>query len=168
MSKEIVNRVANSGLISFDLEEYYPKGKRVTIDLKDWLFEGLVLKEKDFRIAVSNYDWSQYQGQYVAIYCSADAIVPVWSYMLICNSIKPFAKKIIKGSKEDLESFIFQEIINNIDTKPFKNQRVIIKGCSNLPIPENAYISITNKLSTVAKSLMYGEACSYVPIFKRK
>ena len=168
MSKEIVNRVANSGLISLDLEEYYPKGKRVTIDLKDWLFEGLVLKEKDFRIAVSNYDWSQYQGQYVAIYCSADAIVPVWSYMLICNSIKPFAKKIIKGSKEDLESFIFQEIINNIDTKPFKNQRVIIKGCSNLPIPENAYISITNKLSTVAKSLMYGEACSYVPIFKRK
>tara|TARA_Y100001978_G_scaffold137641_1_gene123078 strand:- start:7074 stop:7580 length:507 start_codon:yes stop_codon:yes gene_type:complete len=168
MSEEIVNKVANSGLISFDLEEYYPKGKRVTIDLKDWLFEGLVLKEKDFRIAVSNYDWSQYQGQYVAIYCSADAIVPVWSYMLICNSIKPFAKKIIKGSKEDLESFIFQEIINNIDTKPFKNQRVIIKGCSNLPIPENAYISITNKLSTVAKSLMYGEACSYVPIFKRK
>ncbi|MBJ60223.1 MAG: hypothetical protein CMP64_06565 [Flavobacteriales bacterium] len=168
MSEEIVNKVANSGLISFDLEDYYPKGKRVTIDLKDWLFEGLVLKEKDFRIAVSNYDWSQYQGQYVAIYCSADAIVPVWSYMLICNSIKPFAKKIIKGSKEDLESFIFQEIINNIDTKPFKNQRVIIKGCSNLPIPENAYISITNKLSTVAKSLMYGEACSYVPIFKRK
>jgi len=168
MSEEIVNKVANSGLISFDLEDYYPKGKRVTIDLKDWLFEGLVLKEKDFRIAVSNYDWSQYQGQYVAIYCSADAIVPVWSYMLICNSIKPFAKKIIKGSKEDLESFIFQEIINNIDTKPFKNQRVIIKGCSNLPIPENAYISITNKLSTVVKSLMYGEACSYVPIFKRK
>ena len=168
MSEEIVTKVANSGLISFDLEDYYPKGKRVTIDLKDWLFEGLVLKEKDFRIAVSNYDWSQYQGQYVAIYCSADAIVPVWSYMLICNSIKPFAKKIIKGSKEDLESFIFQEIINNIDTKPFKNQRVIIKGCSNLPIPENAYISITNKLSTVAKSLMYGEACSYVPIFKRK
>ncbi len=168
MSKEIVNRVANSGLISFDLEEYYPKGERIKIDLKDWLFEGLVLKEKDFRIAISNYDWSQHQDQYVAIDCSADAIIPVWSYMLLCNSINPFAKKIIKGSLEDLESFIFQEIINNLDTEPFKNQRVIIKGCSNLPIPENAYVSITNKLSPVAKSIMYGEACSSVPIFKRK
>lgn len=168
MSEEIINRVANSGLITINLEEYYPKGKRFIIDLKDWLFEGLVLKEKEFRKAISDYDWSQYQDQYVAIECSTDAIIPVWSYMLISNSIRPFAKKIIIGTLEDLESFIFYDIINNLDIEPFKNQRVIIKGCSNLPIPQSAYVSITNKLSPITKSIMYGEACSSVPIFKRK
>ena len=168
MNQEIINRVANSGLITFNLEEYYPKGNRLMIDLKDWLFEGLVLKEKDFRKFISDCDWSQYQDQYVAINCSTDAIVPVWSYMLISNSISPFAKKIIIGSLEDLESFIFYDIINNLDIEPFKNQRVIIKGCSNFPIPQSAYVSITNKLRPVAKSIMYGEACSSVPIFKRK
>ena len=140
MNQEIINRVANSGLITFDLEEYYPKGKRLMIDLKDWLFEGLVLKEKDFRKSISDCDWSQYQDQYVAINCSTDAIIPVWSYMLISNSISPFAKKIIIGSLEDLESFIFYDIINNLDIEPFKNQRVIIKGCSNFPIPQSAYM----------------------------
>lgn len=168
MSDEIVNRVANSGLVNFDLEAYYPKGQRQIIDLKDWLFEGLILKEKDFRQAVKDYDWAQHQDQYVAIDCSADAIVPVWSYMLISNAISPYAKKVVKGNLENLESLIFHELINTLDIIPFKNQRVIVKGCSNLPIPESAYVAITNKLSPVVKSIMYGEACSSVPIYKKK
>ena len=168
MNQEIINRVANSGLITFDLEEYYPKGKRLMIDLKDWLFEGLVLKEKDFRKSISDCDWSQYQDQYVAMNCSTDAIIPVWSYMLISNAISPYAKKVVKGNLENLESLIFHELINTLDIIPFKNQRVIVKGCSNLPIPESAYVAITNKLSPVVKSIMYGEACSSVPIYKKK
>ena len=168
MSDEIVNRVANSGLVNFDFEAYYPKGQRQLIDLKDWLFEGLILKEKDFRQAVKDYDWAQHQDQYVAIDCSADAIVPVWSYMLISNAISPYAKKVVKGNLENLESLIFHELINTLDIIPFKNQRVIVKGCSNLPIPESAYVAITNKLSPVVKSIMYGEACSSVPIYKKK
>ena len=168
MSDEIVNRVANSGLVNFDLEAYYPKGQRQLIDLKDWLFEGLILKEKEFRQAVKDYDWAQHQDQYVAIDCSADAIVPVWSYMLISNAISPYAKKVVKGNLENLESLIFNELINTLDIIPFKNQRVIVKGCSNLPIPESAYVAITNKLSPVVKSIMYGEACSSVPIYKKK
>ena len=168
MSDEIVNRVAKSGLVNFDLEVYYPKGQRQLIDLKDWLFEGLILKEKDFRQAVKDYDWAQHQDQYVAIECSADAIVPVWSYMLISNAISPYAKKVVKGNLENLESLIFYELINTLDTEPFVNQRVIVKGCSNLPIPESAYVAITNKLSPIVKSIMYGEACSSVPIYKKK
>ena len=168
MSDEIVNRVANSGLVNFDLEAYYPKGQRQLIDLKNWLFEGLILKEKDFRQAVKDYDWAQHQDQYVAIECSANAIVPVWSYMLISNAISPYAKKVVKGNLENLESLIFHELINTLDIIPFKNQRVIVKGCSNLPIPESAYVAITNKLSPVVKSIMYGEACSSVPIYKKK
>ena len=168
MSDKIVNRVANSGLVNFDLEAYYPKGQRQLIDLKDWLFEGLILKEKDFRQAVKDYDWVQHQDQYVAIDCSADAIVPVWSYMLISNAVSPYAKKVVKGNLENLESIIFHELINTLDINTFKNQRVIVKGCSNLPIPESAYVAITNRLSQVVKSIMYGEACSSEPIYKKK
>lgn len=168
MGDEIINRVANSSLVNFDLESYYPKGQRHLIDLKDWLFEGLILKEKDFRQAVKDYDWVQHQDQYVAIDCSADAIVPVWSYMLISNAVSPYAKKVVKGNLENLESIIFHELINTLDINTFKNQRVIVKGCSNLPIPESAYVAITNRLSQVVKSIMYGEACSSVPIYKKK
>ena len=168
MSDKIVNKVANSGLVDFDLEAYYPKGQRLLIDLKDWLFEGLILKEKDFRQAVKDYNWAQHQDHYVAIDCSADAIVPVWSYMLISNAISPYAKKVVKGNLEVLETLLFYELINALDTKPFEDQRVIIKGCSNLPIPESAYVAITNKLSPIVKSIMYGEACSSVPIYKKK
>jgi hypothetical protein len=168
MSDKIVNKVANSGLVNFDLEAYYPKGQRLLIDLKDWLFEGLILKEKDFRQAVKDYNWAQHQDHYVAIDCSADAIVPVWSYMLISNAISPYAKKVVKGNLEVLETLLFYELINALDTKPFEDQRVIIKGCSNLPIPESAYVAITNKLSPIVKSIMYGEACSSVPIYKKK
>jgi hypothetical protein len=168
MTKEIVNKVANSGLINIDLEDWYPQGKRSFIDIKDWLFEGLILKEKDFRKAIIEYDWSVYKNHLVAIDCSNDAIVPVWAYMLLTNALSPYAKKVIKGNLEQLEVQLYQELIENMDTKEFENQRLIIKGCSNLPIPESAYVAITKKLRPLAKSIMYGEACSSVPIFKKK
>ncbi|MEE3037083.1 MAG: DUF2480 family protein [Bacteroidota bacterium] len=168
MRDEIVNRVANSGLITFDLEEYYPKGKRTVIDLKDWLFEELILKEKDFREQVKQHDWSQYKDQYVTIDCKSDAIVPVWAYMLIASSLMPYAKTVARGSLEQLESLLFQSVILDLDVSPYKDQRVIIKGCSNLNIVDYAYMAITTKLRPLAKSIMYGEACSSVPIFKRQ
>lgn len=168
MAEEIVNKVANSGLINIDLEDWYPQGQRSYIDVKDWLFEGLILKEKEFRTAIKKHDWSVYKNQFVAIDCSNDAIVPVWAYMLITNALSPYAKIVMKGNLEQLETQLFHEIIEKLDTKEFENQRLIIKGCSNLPIPESAYVAITKKLRPLAKSIMYGEACSSVPIFKKK
>lgn len=168
MAEEIVNKVANSGLITFDLEEFYPKGKRTVIDLKDWLFEELILKEKDFREQVKQHDWSRYKDQHVTIDCTADAIVPVWAFMLITSSLMPHAKTVVRGSLEQLETLLFHPIIMNLDVSPYKDQRIIIKGCSNLNIVDYAYMAITTKLRPVAKSIMYGEACSSVPIFKRK
>ena len=168
MSEEIVNKVANSGLINFDLEEHYPSGQRQCLDLKDWLFEGIILKEKDFRQAVKAHDWKQYQGQHICIDCTTDAIVPVWAYMLIVTSLSPHVKTVIRGSLKELESSLFQDVINTLDTTPFTDQRVIIKGCSKLPIPESAFVAITHKLKPVVKSIMYGEACSSVPIYKKK
>ncbi|RZV65896.1 MAG: DUF2480 family protein [Flavobacteriaceae bacterium] len=167
MADEIVNRVANSKLITFDLEEFYPEGERVALDIKDWLFEGLVLREKEFRASLKNHDWPQYQNNFVALHCSTDAVVPAWAYMLITTYLEPYAKKIVVGNLEDLEVTIFQEIINKLDVAQFKDKPVIIKGCSNKPVPMNAYIQITSKLKSVAKSVMYGEACSSVPLYKR-
>lgn len=165
---EIVNRVAKSPLITFNLEEYYPEGKRVVIDIKGWLYEGLILREKEFRSHVSEHDWAQYQDTYVALSCSSDAIIPGWAYMLLSSKLQPFAKKTIVGDLEQLETILFQTVIENIDITPFTDKPVIIKGCSNKPVPANAYLWITAKVQTVAKSVMYGEACSSVPLFKRK
>jgi len=167
MAEEIINRVANSKLVTFDLEDYYPEGKRILLDIKDWLFEGLVLREKDFRSYVKEHDWSQYQDNYVALICSTDAIIPAWAYMLITTSIESFAKKTIVGTLENLETTIYQDIINDLDISNLKDKPVIIKGCSNKPVPLNAYIHLTTRLKTVAKSVMYGEACSSVPLYKR-
>jgi hypothetical protein len=168
MSEEIINRVANSKLITLDLEDFYPKGNRVLFDIKDWLFEGLVLREKEFRNYVSQHDWSQYQGGYIALTCTTDAIVPAWAYMLLTTHLSPYAKKVIIGDLETLETFIYQEIIADLDVIKFRDKPVIIKGCSNKPVPKNAYLLLTSKLIPVAKSVMYGEACSSVPIYKRK
>lgn len=165
---DIVNRVAQSKLVTLDLEDYYPEGSRIQIDIKDWLYEGLILKEKDFRDFIASHDWEQYEGAYVALYCSTDAIVPGWAYMLIATKLQPYAKKLVLGSLEDLESAIFSTIIEDLDITPFKGKPVIIKGCSNKPVPSNAYLWATLKLQPVAKSIMYGEACSSVPLFKRK
>ena len=167
MSNEIINRVANSKLVTFDLEDFYPDGKRVLFDIKDWLLEGLVLREKDFREYVKNYNWSQHQNQYVALTCSTDAIVPAWAYMLLVVNLEPFVEKAVIGTLDDLETSIYQDIINKIDVDSFKNKPIIIKGCANKQVPVNAYTMLIKKLKPVAKSLMYGEACSSVPLFKR-
>jgi hypothetical protein len=168
MSEEIINRVAQSKLITFDLEDYYPAGERVILDLKDWLFEGFILREKEFRAFVEEHDWAFYKGAYVALNCSTDAIIPGWANMLIASKLEPFAKKVVVGDLVQLETSIYQSIIADLDISPFLEKLVIIKGCSNKPVPANAYIWITSKLQTVAKSVMYGEACSSVPLFKRK
>ncbi len=167
MAEQIINRVANSKLVTIDLEDYYPKGTRVVLDIKDWLFQELVLKEKDFREYVKNHDWSQYQNQYVAITCSADAIIPDWAFMLLVVNLEPFVEKCHIGSLEGLETTIYHDIISAIDGTKYQDKPVIIKGCSNKPVPINAYTMITNKLKPYAKSIMYGEACSFVPLFKR-
>lgn len=168
MSEEIVNRVANSKLVVIDLEDYYPTGKRILFDIKDWLFEGFVLREKDFRSQVALHDWSQYQDAYVALMCSSDAIVPAWAFMLLTINLEPYAKKIIIGNLEQLETSIYQTIIENLDVAPFKDKPLIIKGCSKKPVPANAYILLSQKLKPIAQSIMYGEACSSVPLYKRK
>jgi hypothetical protein len=166
--EEIVNKVANSVLEVFDLEDYYPKGNRVQIDISQWLLEGFLLKEKDFREQLKNHDWSQYQDNLVAIHCSTDAIVPAWASILVTMQLAPFAKKIVIGSIQDLDTALYQEILSSIDYSLYKDKPVIIKGCSKKPVPESAYIIAAQKLQPFAKSIMYGEACSAVPLFKRK
>jgi len=169
MAEEIVNRVANNqNLITIDLEDYYPEGKRVLFDIKDWLFEGLILREKDFRAQVKNHDWQQYKDQYIALFCSTDAIIPGWAYLLLTSALQPYVKKVVAGDLEILETILYTEIINNLDISAFQDKLLIIKGCSNKPVPESAYINLIQKLQPVAKSIMYGEACSSVPLFKRK
>lgn len=168
MSEEIINRVAQSKLITFDLEDHYPSGDRLVIDLKNWLFEGFILREKEFRAYVEEHNWAIYKNAYVALNCSTDAIIPGWANMLIASKLEPFAKKVVVGDLEQLETSIYQSVIADLDVSPFLEKMVIIKGCSNKPVPANAYVWITAKLQTVAKSIMYGEACSSVPLFKRK
>ena len=171
MNKEtqpIVNRVAQSKLVTFDLEDYYQEGKRIIFDIKGWLYKGLILKEKDFRKAVDQHDWQQYKGNFVALSCSTDAIVPGWAYMLISTRLQPYAKQIVVGDLEQLEAAIYFSVISDLDLAPFKDKPVIIKGCSNKPVPQNAYLWAANHIQKVASSIMYGEACSSVPLYKRK
>lgn len=168
MAEEIINRVAQSKLKVIDLEEIYPKNLRLIIDLKDWLFEGIVLKEKDFRANLANHNWTQYQNCFVAVNCSNDAIIPDWAFMLVTVHLQPYAKKIVEGNLKILETLIFQDLISELDVSVYENCPVIVKGCSHKPIPLNAYVQLTQKLQTVAKSIMFGEACSSVPLYKRK
>jgi hypothetical protein len=168
MPETIVNKVAASGLITLDLEDYYPKEEIVVFDLKDYLFMGLVLKEKDFRAALQNIDWSQYQNKNVALTCSADAIIPMWAYMFVTSYLQPFASEIIFGNKEAAVSTLILKNLSRINGEEFTDKRVVIKGCGDVQIPESAYIEITNKLRPFAKSIMYGEPCSTVPIYKKK
>ncbi|MCF8713709.1 DUF2480 family protein [Joostella atrarenae] len=168
MQEEIINRVAQSKLETFNLEDYYPAGERVLFDIKDWLLEGFLLKEKDFRELAKNYNWEQYEGSYVALTCSTEAIIPAWAFMLLTTYLAPYAKKVVVGSLEQLETSIYQDVIPNIDLLEYTDKPVIVKGCSRKPVPQNAYIMITERLIPVAKSVMYGEACSAVPLYKRK
>ncbi len=168
MAEEIINKVAQSKLVTFDLEDYYPKGERKVLDLKGWLYEGIILREKEFRTFLAEYDWEQYTDAFVALTCSTDAIVPGWAYMLVTTKLQPYAKKIIQGDLQDLETSLYQTIIAGLDVSMYSDMPVIIKGCSHKPVPPNAYLLLTEKLMPVAKSIMYGEACSSVPLFKRK
>lgn len=168
MADEILNRVANSQLKTIDLEDFYPKGERVVLDIKNWLFQELILKETDFRGYLLSHNWNQYQDKYVALSCSADAIIPSWAYMLISTYLTPFAKKVVVGDLITLETAIFQKIIQSFSVEEFIDKPVIIKGCANKPIPESAYIQLIEKLQPVVKSIMFGEACSTVPLYKQK
>ncbi len=168
MEKEIINRVSNSKLMTFDLEEIYPEGKRVIFDIKDWLFQEIILKEKDFRASVNTHNWAQYKNCFVAVSCSADAIIPSWAFMLIASELTPFANKVVIGDLELLETVIYQELIGFLDLKDFADKPVIIKGCANKPIPNSAYAFLIAKLQPIAKSIMFGEACSTVPLYKSK
>lgn len=163
---EIKNKVAESGLINFDLSTLVPKGKRIGIDLKDFLFEGLILKEKDFREKIAALNPQDFEDAYLYIYNSADAIVPLWAYFLITAKLTDVAKKIVFGNHEDLEVLLMHNAIQTYDFSEMNGKRVLVKGCSDQSIPENAYIELVEQLKPLVKSLMFGEACSNIPIFK--
>ena len=164
---EIVNKVTESGIITINLEDFYPEGERVLFDIKPLLFEELVLKEKDFREFVKNHDWQQYKNKFVAVGCSNDAIVASWAFMLVASSLQPFAKRIVLGDLKKLEEEIFHDAIQKINPENYHDQRVVIKGCSDKEVPVSAYVELTALLRPVVKSIMYGEPCSTVPIYKK-
>ena len=168
MSGEIVNRVANSGLINIDLSDYAPKQNIAVLEVKDFLFQGIILKEKEFRNSLKEFDFSIYQGKTVAIHCSVDAIVPMWAFMLVTSYLKGIANEIHFGKKEDVFQQIFTANIDAIDNTEFQNKKVIVKGCGQIPLSASLYMAITKKLQNTVSSLMFGEACSAVPVLKNK
>ena len=168
MEETIINKVAESGIISFDLEAFYPKEEIRVFDLKEYLFMGLILKEKDFRAALQTTDWEQYANKYVGITCTADAIIPMWAYMLVASNLQPVAKEVFLGDEKKIVENVLIKNLSTVDAHEFADKRIVVKGCGELQIPEAAYVAITNKLRPVAKSIMYGEPCSTVPIYKKK
>ncbi|MGV3559832.1 DUF2480 family protein [Larkinella arboricola] len=166
-TEEIVNRVAKSGLVTLDLEDYYHPGERIIYDLKDNLFMGMILKEKDFRDFLKAHDWSQYAGKNVAVTCSEEAIIPTWAYMLLTIYLEPHAHTVVFGSLQDLEEKLYFDAINRINIDDFRDSRVVVKGCSKVAVPTAAYVEITRRLRPVAQSIMFGEPCSTVPLYKR-
>ena len=167
MEDIIVNKVAQSSLFTLDLEKYYPKGDIVEFDLKEYLFMEMILKEKDFREAMKNLDWNNYQDKNIALHCSADAIIPIWAYMLVATYAEPYARDIIFGNKEATLNALYLKSLSAINPEDFEGKRVVIKGCADIKIPEAAYVEITRKLRPVVKSIMYGEPCSTVPVYKQ-
>ena len=168
MKESIVNKVAKSPIVTIDLEDFKTEGIKTFVDIAQWLDEGLVLREKEFRNLLKNHDWSQYTNQYVALGCSSEIILPAWTTLLVTSYLSQHAKTVVSGSIIDLEKNLFFDKIKGLDLKPFENKPVIIKGCSDMTIPEDAYIQLLQRLQTVAKSLFYGEACSSVPLWKVK
>jgi Protein of unknown function (DUF2480) len=163
----LVNRVDQSGLITIDLEKFFPSTSILTFDIKDYLFHGLILKEKEFREALKDHNWSIYNGAILCVYCSTDAIIPVWAYMLVNTHSAPFAMETFTGTKDEYLKYYYKNTIAQIDAVPYKDKKIVIKGCSNRPVPASAYADITSKLRDEAQSIMYGEPCSTVPVFKR-
>jgi len=166
MEAEIINRVAKSPLQIFDLEDYFPSGKRIGIDLANWLWEGFILREKEFRTTLQNHNWSVYQDSYVYIFCSTDAIIPSWAFSLVTMKLADYTKKIVVGTEEDLNNVLYLDILEKIDFSQYKDKPVLLKGCADKPVPANAFVLACQKLHNVAKSVMYGEACSTVPLYK--
>lgn len=166
-TEEIVNRVATSGIVSLDLEELFHPGERVLFDIKDQLFQGLILREKDFREFLKSHDWSLYAGKNVAIICSEDAIVPTWAYMLLAVQLQPFANAFVFGDLETLENQLFLDAVRNINVDEFAGKRVVVKGCSKVPVPVSAFVEVSRLLKPVVQSLMFGEPCSTVPLYKK-
>jgi len=168
MSDVIINKVAESGLITLNLEDYYPKGEVVLFDMKDHLFMGMILKEKEFREALKNLDWEKYRDKWVAITCTADAVIPVWAYMLVASNLSGIAKDLVLGDEKELHRTLFLKNLSSINTGEYTDKRIVIKGCGETPIGDFAYAEITKLLRPVAKSIMYGEPCSTVPVYKKK
>lgn len=166
MEDIIINKVSQSALLTLNLEDFYPQGEIIIFDLKNYLFMELILKEKEFREALKNLDWSVYQNKNVGITCTADAIIPLWAYMLATTYLQPFAKEIVFGNEETVLNVMFLKNLWKIDAKEYEGKRVVVKGCGDKKIPESAYVEISKMLRPVAKSIMYGEPCSTVPIFK--
>jgi len=162
----IVNKVAESGIITLDLTPFIPKDEVMTFDLKPFLFKEMILREKEYRASLQSHDWKQYEGKHVAVLCSADAIIPVWAYMLAASYLQPVSASVYYGSPEELTKQLIDRRINQIDLEEYRDKRVVIKGCGETPIPESAYLTVTQHLRPVVKSLMYGEPCSTVPIYK--
>lgn len=168
IQEDIVNKVAMSGLVTLDPTQFYPAGERVVYDIKDNLFQGLILREKDLRDFIKEHDWLQYQDKFVALTCTADAIVPDWAYVLLANKLAPYARDIVFGDIDVLETVLFLKNIEGMDVEQYRGQRVVLKGCGDTPVPVSAYVELAKKLTPVVKSLMYGEPCSTVPIYKKK
>jgi hypothetical protein len=165
--EQIINKVANSALITFNLEDYYEPGDRILLDIKDQLYEGLLLREKDFRDFIKNHNWAYYENKLVAVTCSTDAIVPTWAYMLLAVALQPFAKRVIFGSLQELEIETYRNALAKIQWSAFKDAKVVIKGCSKVDVPVAIYVEVVNLLKPYAGSLMFGEPCSTVPLFKK-
>ena len=168
MGDPIINKVAESGLITLDPEKYYPREQIAIFDLKDFLFMGLILKEKDYREQLKNYNWEKFNDKYVGVYCSADAIIPVWAYMLAATYLEPVAKDVIMGDEKELHRHLFLKNLSSINLEDFTDKRVVIKGCGETPIGDFVYMELTKLLRPVTKSIMYGEPCSTVPVYKKK
>lgn len=167
MDQPLINRVANSGLITLKLEEFFPTQELAIFDLKDYLFMEMILKEKDFREALKEHNWEKYQGKILLVYCSADAVIPVWAYMLVATYAAPYAYDIFQGSADDFYRSYFLRQLDQLDMEQYRDQRLVIKGCSDHPVPPAAYLEITRKLQPLVKSIMYGEPCSTVPVYKQ-
>ena len=167
MENEIINRVAGSSLVTLDLEELSPRGEIAEIDLKDLLYQGLILREKDLRDFIKAHDWQLYQEKNVAIYCSKDAVIPTWAYMLIGIALGSVAAKVVYGDRSTLIESLFQDALSKVDWEKYRDAKIVIKGCSNVHVPESAYVEAASRLQPIASSIMYGEPCSTVPLYKK-
>lgn len=166
-NNEIVNRVANSGIITLNFDEILTEIQTAQFDLEPFLWQGLALKEKDFREAIKNYDWSKFQNQHVAVFCTADAIIQTWAFMLIASKLQEQNATAYFCQPVDLPEFLALNYIQNLNAETFANARVVVKGCGTFNLSPNCYVALTQKLQPIVKTLLFGEPCSTVPVYKQ-